>query len=50
MYTSLLISFYLVFRRSLALARLERGITAIVRAVALEQLPKSGESRADPDA
>jgi small membrane protein len=43
-YLSLLISFYLIFRLYVALARLEQAITALVRAIALEQLPKSVDS------
>ena len=43
-YTSLLISFYLIFRLYLALARLEQAITALVRAIALERLPESVDS------
>ena len=43
-YTSLLISFYLIFRIYLALARLEQAITKVVRAIALEQLPESVDS------
>jgi small membrane protein len=46
MYLSLLISFYLIFRLHLALARLEQAITALVRAIALERLPESVDSRA----
>jgi len=38
LYTSLLISFYLILRIHLLLARLEQEITAIVRAIALERL------------
>jgi small membrane protein len=45
MYLSLLISFYLIFRLHLALARLEQAITALVRAIALERLPESVDSR-----
>jgi small membrane protein len=45
MYLSLLISFYLIFRLYLALARLEQAITALVRAIALERLPESVDSR-----
>jgi len=41
MYISLLISFYLIFRLYMALARLEHAITALVRAIALDQLPES---------
>ena len=40
-YVSLLLSFYLMFRLYVALARLEQAITALVRAMALEQLPDS---------
>jgi hypothetical protein len=40
-YTSLLISFYLIFRLYLALVRLEQAITEVVRAIALQQLPGS---------
>lgn len=43
-YLSLLISFYLIFRLYVALTRLEQAITALVRAIALEQLPKSVDS------
>ena len=43
-YLSLLTSFYLIFRVYLALARLEQAITALVRAMALEQLPESVDS------
>jgi small membrane protein len=46
MYLSLLISFYLILRLHLALARLEQAITALVRAIALERLPESVDSRA----
>jgi small membrane protein len=45
MYLSLLISSYLIFRLHLALARLEQAITALVRAIALERLPESVDSR-----
>ena len=45
MYVSLLISFYLIFRLYVALARLEQGITALVRALALERFPESVDSR-----
>ena len=41
---SLLISFYLIFRLYVALARLDQAITALVRAIALEQLPESVDS------
>jgi hypothetical protein len=44
LYTSLLLSFYLIFRLYVALARLEQAMTALVRAIALEQLPKSVDS------
>ena len=37
-YASLLISFYLIFRIHLMLARLEQEITEIVRVIALERL------------
>jgi small membrane protein len=43
-YLSLLISFYLIFRLYVALGRLEQTITALVRAIALEQLPESVDS------
>jgi hypothetical protein len=46
-YTSLLISFYLIFRLYLALARLEQAITKVVRAIALEHLPESVHSSSD---
>jgi hypothetical protein len=46
-YTSLLISFYLIFRLYLALVRLEQAITAVVRAMALEQLPESVDTSSD---
>ena len=49
-YMSLFISFYLIFRLYLALVRLEQAITTIVRALALEQLPESVNSRSDRDA
>jgi small membrane protein len=45
MYLSLLISFYLIFRLYVALARLEQAITALVRALALERFPESVDSR-----
>jgi hypothetical protein len=45
MYLSLLISSYLIFRLHLALARLEQAIMALVRAIALERLPESVDSR-----
>ena len=41
---SLVISFYLIFRLYLALARLEQAITKVVRAIALEHLPESVDS------
>jgi hypothetical protein len=44
-YASLLISFYLIFRIYLALAHLEREVTELVRAIALERLPESLDSR-----
>jgi hypothetical protein len=43
-YVSLLVSFYLIFRLYVALARLEQAITALVRANALEQLSESVDS------
>ena len=43
-YASLLISFYLILRIHLTLARLEQEITEIVRAIALERLPESVDS------
>jgi hypothetical protein len=43
-YLSLLVSFYLIFRLYVALARLEQAITALVRAMALEQLSQSVDS------
>jgi hypothetical protein len=46
-YTSLLISFYLIFRLYLAVVRLEQAITEVVRAVALQQLPESSDPRSD---
>jgi hypothetical protein len=46
MYTSLLISFYLIFRLYVAFARLEHAITALVRAMALAQLSGSIDSTA----
>ena len=46
-YTSLLISFYLIFRLYLAIVRLEQAITEVVREIALEQLPKSVDPNAD---
>jgi small membrane protein len=45
-YASLLISFYLIFRIHLMLARLEQEITEIVRAIALERLTEAVDSRA----
>jgi hypothetical protein len=44
-YASLLISFYLILRIHLTLARLEQEITAIVRAIAIERLTESLDSR-----
>jgi hypothetical protein len=44
---NLLLSFYLILRPYLPLARLERAITLPVRELALEQLPVSIDSRAD---
>lgn len=46
MYASLLLSFYLILRLYLAIARLEHAITLLVRAIALEQLPPSAAPRA----
>jgi hypothetical protein len=46
MYLSLLVSFYLIFRLYVAVARLEQAITALVRAIALERLPESVNSSA----
>jgi small membrane protein len=46
-YTSLLVSFYLIFRLYLVLVRLEQAITEVVRAIALQQLPESIDSRSD---
>ena len=46
-YTSLLISFYLIFRLYLGLVRLEQAITEIVRAIALQQLPGSVNPSSD---
>ena len=43
-YLSLLISFSLISRLYVALARLEQAITALVRAIALEQLSESVDS------
>jgi small membrane protein len=43
-YASLLISFYLILRIHLMLARLEQEITEIVRAVALERLTEPLDS------
>jgi small membrane protein len=43
-YLSLLVSFYLVFRLYATIARLEQAITALVRAIALAQLPESVDS------
>ncbi len=44
-YASLLISFYLIFRLYVALTRLEQEVTELVRAIALERLPESLDSR-----
>jgi hypothetical protein len=46
-YTSLLISFYLIFRLYLALIRLEQAITQVVRAIALQQLPEAVDPSSD---
>jgi hypothetical protein len=46
-YTSLLISFYLIFRLYLGLVRLEQAITEVVRAIALQQLPGSVDPSSD---
>jgi hypothetical protein len=43
-YTSLLITFYLIFRIHLTLARFEQEITQIVRAIALERLTEPADS------
>ena len=43
-YTSLLITFYLIFRIHLTLARFEQEITEIVRAIALERLTEPADS------
>jgi small membrane protein len=43
-YTSLLITFYLLFRIHLTLARLEQEITEIVRAIALTRLTEPIDS------
>jgi hypothetical protein len=40
----LIICFYLIFRLYVAIARLEQALTALVRAIALEQLPESVDS------
>jgi small membrane protein len=45
-YASLLMSFYLIFRIHLLLARLEQEITEIVRAIALERLTEAVDSGA----
>ena len=47
-YLSLLISFSLIFRLYVALARLEQTITALVSAMALERLPEAVNSPSDP--
>jgi small membrane protein len=43
-YTSLLFSFYLIFRLHLTLGRLEQEITEIVRAIALERLTEPADT------
>ena len=43
-YTSLLSTFYLIFRIHLTLARVEQEITEIVRAIALERLTEPADS------
>ena len=43
-YASLLVSFYLIFRIHLMLARLEQEITEIVRAIALQRLTEAVDS------
>ena len=45
-YTSLLISFYLILRVHLTLARLEQEVTEIVRTIALERLKEPLDSGA----
>jgi small membrane protein len=45
-YASLLVSFYLIFRIHLMLARLEQEITEIVRAIALQRLTEAVDSGA----
>jgi small membrane protein len=47
-YLSLLLSFALIFRLYVALARLEHTITALVSAMALERLPESVDSPSGP--
>jgi small membrane protein len=46
-YLSLLLSFALIFRLYVALARLEQTITALVSAMALERLPEAVDSPSD---
>jgi small membrane protein len=48
-YLSLLLSFALIFRLYVALARLEQTITALVSAMALERLPEAVDSPSGPD-
>jgi len=43
-YTSMLITFYLIFRIHLTLARFEQEITEIVRTIALERLTEPTDS------
>jgi hypothetical protein len=47
-YASLLVSFYLILRVHLTLARLEQEITEIVRAIALERLREPLDTGAKP--
>jgi small membrane protein len=47
-YASLLVSFYLILRVHLTLARLEQEITEVVRAIALERLRQPLDSGAKP--
>jgi hypothetical protein len=47
-YLSLLLSFALIFRLYVALARQEQTITALVSAMALERLPESVDSPSGP--
>jgi hypothetical protein len=49
-YLSLLLGFSLIFRLYVRLARLEHELTALVRALALEQLPEAIESSPSPHA